>query len=66
MRSSGVLGSEVVFEGSVVPTACHCPCRGRGNAQPGLNPVLLGSLEGNHSPESWAGGGGHDSTSNTL
>lgn len=66
MRSAGVLSSEVVFEGGVVPMASHCLCRGRGNAQPGLNSVFLGNLEGNHSPESWSGGEGHDSLSNRL
>lgn len=32
MRSAGVLSSEVVFEGGVVPTVSHCPYRGRGSA----------------------------------
>lgn len=39
----------------------HCPCRGSSSAELGMNSVLLDGLEGDHSPESWAEGEGHDS-----
>lgn len=39
----------------------HCPCRGSSSAEPGMNSFLLGGLEGDHRPEFWADGKGHDS-----
>lgn len=61
IRPAGVPSLVLIFESCVVLTDPHCPCRGSSSSEPGMNLGLLGGLEGDHSPESWAGGGGHDS-----
>lgn len=61
VRPAGVPSLVVALESCVVFADPHCPCRGGSSAEPGMHSDLLGGLKGDHSPESWAGGGGCDS-----